>query len=105
MTSGIFCERVLLIEGQSAACRFYQPEVDEEDFGCRFEIDWPAGRSGGKAIGVDPVQALLLAMQKAHLELLTARRDKGLEISWLETPNLGLPLPKPISDWAPHNQY
>ena len=100
-----FCERVIQIDGQTAGCRFYQPESDGQDFRCRYEIDWPEKLYRGHAYGVDAVQALLLAMQKAHTELLTARENDGRKITWLDMRSLGMPIPKTISDWAPDNEF
>lgn len=44
-------------------------------------------------MGVDSLQALLLALQKAHIDLLAYRRDSGRQVQWLEMQDLGLPLP------------
>ena len=101
----IFCERVIQIDDQTAGCRFYQPEVDGQDFRCRYEIDWPEGVYKGRAYGADAVQALLLAMQKAHTDLLAARENEGRSITWLDKRSLGMPVPKIISDWASDNEF
>ena len=101
----LFCERVFQIDGQHAGCRFFKPEADGQDYRCRYEIDWPEGAYKGRAYGVDAVQALLLAMQKAHTDLLAARENKGRQITWLDTRSLGMPIPKTISDWAPNNEF
>jgi hypothetical protein len=101
----IFCERIVHIDGQTAGCRFYQPEPDGQDFRCHYEIDWPEGLYKGRAYGVDAVQALLLAMQKAHTDLLAARENRGRQITWLDRRSLGMPIPATIADWAPDNEF
>lgn len=42
--------------------------------------------------GVDSVQALTIAMQIAHAELLTSAEGKSGALSWLGEADLGLPL-------------
>ena len=53
----------------------------------------------------DQVQAFLLAMRSVHIEFLTARHKKGQRVEWLEGEDLGLPIHKTFSDWAPNNTY
>lgn len=101
----LFCERVFQIDGRNVGCRFFKPEPDGQDYRCRYEIDWPEGAYVGRAYGVDGVQALLLAMQKAHTDLLAARENEGRQIAWLDMPGLGMPIPRTISDWAPDNEF
>tara|TARA_B100000378_G_scaffold207792_1_gene170892 strand:- start:601 stop:915 length:315 start_codon:yes stop_codon:yes gene_type:complete len=101
----IFCERIVHIDGHTAGCRFYQPEPDGQDFRCHYEIDWPEGAYKGRAYGVDAVQALLLAMQKAHTDLLAARENQDRQITWLDRRSLGMPIPATIADWAPDNEF
>lgn len=105
MSPELFCERVFQIDGQNAGCRFFKPEVDGQDYLCRYEIDWPEGEYKERAYGVDAVQALLLAMQKAHTDLLAARENDARQISWFDMLGLGMPIPKTISDWAPDNEF
>ena len=64
-------------------------------------IDWPHGSRSGEAFGVDEVQALLLAMQRAHVDLLIARKDNPAVISWLDQTSLGLPLCQSLRDMDP----
>jgi hypothetical protein len=100
-----FIERTLKVDGQDVTCRFFRPEPDGSSFRCRFEIDWPEGRRSKAAGGVDEVQALLLAMQGAHTDLLAAREKDGREVSWLDERTLGLPVAKSIRDWDPANPF
>lgn len=66
-----------------------------------YEIDWPEGTRSKRAGGVDEVQALLLAMQRAHTDLLSARENHGHTVSWLNERSLGFPVPDTIRDWDP----
>lgn len=100
-----FVERTIRVDGQEVSCRFFRPEPDGSSFCCRFEIDWPEGVRSKTAGGVDEVQALLLAMQRAHTDLLAARENDGREVSWLDERTLGLPIAKSIRDWDPENQF
>jgi hypothetical protein len=100
-----FIVREFEVDGKSVECRFFQPEEYKVDYVCRYEIDWPNNVVTSQSYGVDQVQALLLAMQKAHVELLLARSKKGLRVEWLEEENLGLPIASGIQDWAPKNSY
>ena len=58
----------------------------------------PEGRRSKTAGGVDEVQALLLAMQRAHTDPLAARENDGREVSWLDERTLGLPIAKAVWD-------
>lgn len=100
-----FVERTVNVDGQQVFCRFFRPEPDGSSFRCRFEIDWPEGVRSKAAGGVDEVQALLLAMQAAHTDLLAARENGGRNVSWLDERSLGLPLAKSIRDWDPENPF
>jgi hypothetical protein len=62
------------------------------DWRCVFRVTGlprrrPLVRAG---LGVDPVQALLLALQCLRLELQLLKLD-GFDLSWLGAPNFGLP--------------
>lgn len=100
-----FVVRVYKIDGHDVECRFFPPEQDRSDYLCRYEIDLPSKPIASQGYGVDQVQALLLAMQKAHVELLVMRDKLGRQVEWLDNENLGLPLSKTIQDLAPNNSY
>jgi hypothetical protein len=104
-TSEQFVLRTIQVDGQDVSCRFFRPEPDGSSFQCRFEIDWPEGRRSKAAGGIDEVQALLLAMQRAHTDLLAARENDGREVSWLDERTLGLPIARSIRDWDPENPF
>ncbi len=88
-----FASRVFKTGNEEIICSFYMPTVDGSDFKCEYHI-----RSGEKveksyACGVDEVQALILAMQKAHVDLLASDRYQICGLNWLGLRDLHLPLP------------
>ena len=89
------------VDGREVGCRSYRPEEDGGSYVCHYEIGWPEGARSGRAGGVDEVQALLLAMVKAHTDLLEARHTGKRRISWLDDASLGLPVASVLRDWAP----
>ena len=105
IASAPFVERTVNVDGQDVCVRFYQPEPDEASFLCRYEIDWPEGTRSKRAGGVDEVQALLLAMQIAHTDLLSARENHGRQVSWLNERGLGFPIADTIRDLDPDSTF
>ncbi len=89
-----FVERQLeLSNGSHVVIRFFEPVADQADFRCDYEITGLDATRKSHGFGVDAVQALVLAMQKAHIDLLASRQAKAGELTWLGQPDLGLPLP------------
>ena len=86
-------------EGE-VVCRFYRPRFDGQDFRCDYEIVWPDRRRASYAMGVDDVQAMLLAMQKAHADLLTSPERAAGGLTWLGQKGLGLPIADTLRDLA-----
>jgi|TARA_Y100000815_G_scaffold236192_1_gene229268 hypothetical protein len=101
----LFVERIFKIDGQNVACRFYRPTQDGTDFSCRYTINLLGKPKERHSYGVDAIQALLLAMKKAHIELLLLRDQKGLRVEWLNEENLGLPLDEEFRDLSSKNSY
>ena len=101
MPTDAFVQRQFAVDDQVVTCRFFKPEADPDgpSFFCRYEIDWPEGTRSKRAGGVDEVQALLLAMTRAHTDLLSARENDGREVSWLDGRKLWLPIADTIRDW------
>ena len=99
-----FVRRQFEVDGKTVEARFYKPVADRGDYRCDLEIEWPEKTRSKHAFGVDEVQALLLAMQLAHTDLLAAREMDGRQVSYLNDRNLGLPLAKSIVDWDPENR-
>lgn len=100
-----FVSRLYRVDGHEVECRFFAPELDRGDYRCRYEIDIPNKLIAGRAYGIDQVQALLLAMQKAHVDLLLMRNKSGRQVEWLDQENLGLPINEGLSDLAPENDF
>lgn len=95
--------RVYTIDKKDVECRFFYPELDGNEFVCRYEIDLPYKPLQSKGYGVDAIQALLWTMQKAHVELLAIRKSLGRSVEWGGAENLGLPLGAAFADMAPLN--
>ncbi|RLJ40754.1 hypothetical protein BCF46_3324 [Litoreibacter meonggei] len=100
-----FVVRVYQIDGQDVECRFFQPKKDRGDYLCRYEIDLQGKPRIFHGYGVDQVQALLLAMQNAHVDLLVLRDRSRRRVEWFGDENLGLPIADGIQDLAPKNSY
>ena len=100
-----FVLRVYTVDGHEVECRFFMPEQDRGDYRCRYEIDLPNKQIASQGYGVDQIQALLLTMQKAHVELLVMRDKAGRRVEWLDDENLGLPINDALRDLASKNDY
>lgn len=101
----VILERIFTVDGVETSCRIFGPAYDGQDFSCRYEIGWNEGVRSRESWGVDAFQALLLAMQAVHTDLLVARKEDGREVLWLGQQNLGLPIPETIRDLAPDNSF
>jgi hypothetical protein len=96
----VFVERAFVCEGQPLVCRWFNPERREyvasngnsgEEYHCRWSIAWPEHEETQTIVGIDGVQALMLAMRNAHGALLRRRERDALDIRWLDENQLGLP--------------
>jgi len=105
MAKTVLVERTFRVDGKELSCRFFQTELEGRDYFCRYEIDWPKKTRGRRVGGVDGVQALLLAMQAAHVDFLMARKDEGAKIVWLDQKDLGLPLSQGLRDLDPDGYF
>lgn len=90
--------RTFVVDGVEVGCSFFQPEPDRGDYCCTYEIAWPEAPRRRTIYGVDPIQAVLLAMQTAHVDLLVARKDDGRDVRWLDGRRLGLPIQDSLKD-------
>jgi len=98
----IFIERRFeLGDSASVVLRFLRPEPDGDDYRCAYEIIWPDRARRSYAMGIDAVQALLLAMQKAHVELQVWPEYVSGALRYLGERDLGLPLPRSWSSDSP----
>jgi hypothetical protein len=95
-----FVERTFTVDGHEVSCRFFRPEPDGLSFRCRFEIHWPEGVRTKSTGGVDEVQALLLAMNIAHVDLLSARENNGRAVLFHDQRELDLPFPETVRHWV-----
>jgi len=93
----IILERTFNIGSESIRLEVDQPRPDGDDFRCEFRLQGAGLAREAYGMGVDSIQALLLALQHAHLDLLAHRRDTGLPVEWLEMRDLGLPLPSCVT--------
>lgn len=81
------------------AVLIHAPEIDNVDWICRFEIEWPEGCVERWAAGVDAVQALLLALQMIGAEVYTSLHHKAGRLEWLGAGRgYGFPVPNSIQD-------
>ncbi len=88
----IFIERHFeLGDNATVVLRFLRPEPDGGDYRCDYKITLPDRERSSYAMGIDAVQALLLAMQKAHAELQVSPEYKAGRLRYLGEGDLGLP--------------
>jgi hypothetical protein len=97
LSKDFISRRFELSDAAEVTVCFQRPVPDEHDFRCSYEIVWPDRLQASKAFGVDPVQALLLAMQKVHIQLLTSSESRAGRLRYLGERDLGLPLPSSVS--------
>jgi hypothetical protein len=89
----VFIERRLeLREGGEVIIRFFLPVPGDVDYSCRYRITWPDREREFQIFGIDGVQALLLAMQAVHADLLSSSEGKAGELRWLGDRDLDLPM-------------
>lgn len=71
----------------------FAPEpTPEDDWECNYLLMLPGKSIEGKLIGVDSLQALLLALKTAKTLLMSYANEHQLTITWLEMDNIGLEL-------------
>ena len=79
--------------------RLFAPEMADNVWICRFEIDWPEGKHARWASGVDAVQALLLALQIIGVIVYTSEHHKSGKLMWYEAgTGYGFPVTKNVRD-------
>jgi hypothetical protein len=99
MSEEPIARRLFVVDGTETLCSFFRPQPDGRDYSCRYEIAWSEGSRTRKIMGVDEVQALLLAMQTAHIDLLAARENDGRQVTYLDGKNLDLPVAESVRHW------
>jgi len=79
--------------------RLFAPELDNGNWICRYEVDWPNRKRKTAAGGVDAVQALRLALQMVGTEIYTSDYHKSGNLIWLEAGRgYGFPVPPNLRD-------
>lgn len=80
--------------------RIYGPEPAEPiDVACHVEVDWPGEPWRSLAVGVDSVQAIVLAFQMVGARLYTSSHYQAGRLVWLEAgQGYGFPLPRNLRD-------
>jgi hypothetical protein len=90
----VFVERRLELNSiGEVTVQFFRPEPDDRAYRCAYQIKWPDRERRSFGAGIDAVQALILAMCKAHVELLVSPEGRAGMLTWSGTRDLGLPLP------------
>ena len=70
-------------DGSQADLTLYPPRADGADWRCDYALGLPSRPVRSYAMGIDPLQALLLALDIAQVHLLQHSRDRGVEVTWL----------------------
>lgn len=91
-----FISRMFELGRDKVLCSIDKPVADGDDFRCDYRIVFPTRERRAHAYGVDGVQALTLAMQRAHMDLLSAPERRNETLLWLGMEDLGLPLPSNV---------
>jgi len=99
----VILERTFDADGEPLRLEVFLPRPDGGDYRCDFRLRGPGLDLDSYGMGVDSVQALLLALNRAHLDLLCYRRDTGRPVRWHDNVELGLPLPDNVTapDFVP----
>lgn len=91
-----FISRTFALGSKQVLCSFDKPVADGDDFRCDYRIVFPTRERRAHVYGADEVQALTLAMQRAHVDLLSAPEHQNEKLLWLGVEDLGLPLPSNV---------
>ena len=68
-----------------------RPVPDQSDYRCDYSIGWPDGQKLSHAMGVDSVQALVLALKKLAVDISTSDEALSGRLTWLDNnDNFGL---------------
>jgi|SRR5690242_16778541 len=80
-----------------------RPMADGQDYFCPYKIDGVGNGRVSYAMGIDGIQALLLALQKIGADLYTSKEMQQGELEWMGggERDLGFPLPDSIKDLGP----
>ncbi|MEQ1718571.1 MAG: hypothetical protein ABL907_21735 [Hyphomicrobium sp.] len=91
----VIARRILNIKDEPEKCvsiLLERPVAEGDDFRCNYSIDWSGTVSLGYAVGVDELQALLLAISHLSADIRTSTFAKEGRLFWLEIDNgIGFP--------------
>ncbi|NBU27810.1 MAG: hypothetical protein EBS42_06245 [Caulobacteraceae bacterium] len=79
--------------GDRVDIELFRPRPDQNDWRCDYHIRSGDQISSHYAMGVDPLQALLLAIDGAHVRMLERSREQGAALTWLGGAPFDLGLP------------
>ncbi|MGL4440443.1 MAG: DUF6968 family protein [Bosea sp. (in: a-proteobacteria)] len=92
----VIAERTLFLENKlevvQIVVRLFKPEFDEPGWRCRYQINWPHGLREIQSAGVDPVQALAIALQMIGADIYSSPYHKSGKLYW-ERPGGGYGFP------------
>jgi hypothetical protein len=80
-----------LAGGNHVTVRLCRPEQDDAVYRCDYTITWPDRERRFHGFGEDSLQALFIAMQMAHADLLASPEGRAGKLLWFDQPDLGLP--------------
>jgi len=101
----VIAERRLQLSGGTAEVivTVGRPISDGNDYRCDFKITGLGYDKVQHAMGVDSVQALLLALMGIGARLYTSDEAREGRLTWLDSRNLGFPVPDNIADLVPED--
>ena len=104
MSNDFIAMRSLTLAGETpreVTVGIKRPVPDNGPYKCEYQI---VGIGSGKvryAVGVDSMQALVLALKIIGADLYSSEAAKEGRLSWFGSPNLGFPVPDVIADLVP----
>lgn len=84
-----FVEREFEIGDDRVICRFYQPTLTPKhiapngEYRCDYTISWPHRGRRSYAVGIDSIQALVLAMRSAFSDLEVSEEYESGQLKYL----------------------
>ena len=93
MMSNVFLHRIFYLNNrEEVKLKVFEPQIEPGlDWRCDIEIDWPSRKWSRRIFGIDPIQSIWIAMQIAHLELISTSVRSDGTLTWLGNSCLGLP--------------
>lgn len=87
-----FIHREFELHGRPLPVHLHAPAATPHgDFECRWEILWPQGARSAHAVGMDSMQALLLALVAVRAELIASPAYQDGKLTYLGGADLGFP--------------